>query len=442
MYDLRPPAVYAHQTVMNHPVYRGRVERVVAALKERREIITFADADVPAMVRDGGLLSRRTPMGTQGEAPDPILLFNTFRFDAREAVQARMQALREAGVQTWPMTLQNLSGGGAFCWFDANLETDACRHDKVCRPCWRIHMQQGCVHKCGYCPFGGLLVAMVNVEDYCRELQKIIDRHPWQQTYLLDDDGDPPCLEPELGVLGPLVEYFGHLEERYLIIHTKSWNVGWMSELAHRGQTIMVWSLSGRTQAREIERGAGSPEERIEAARTAQAAGYPIRYKFKPIIPVHSWREDAVELVRMVFERTRPDMISLCTFMWMDVEEMERRLPVELLDPAFLKAARDEREAMASTRARPFPDRVRREIYEFYLREIRKYAPDIPVSLSTENFRLWGEMAGELGMTATNYVCGCGPQSTPGKRLLECHPFKIAKYDGAGIPGVVGPGEK
>ena len=441
MYDLAPPAVYAHETVMADGTYRSRVERVVAALSEPRQIVTYSDADLPAMILEGGLLERRKPMGTLDEVGDPILLFNTFRFDSPEAVDGRVRALAEAGVEHWPTTLQALVGSGAFHWFDANLETDPSRHDKVCRPCWRIHLQQGCLHRCRYCPLGGLLVVMVNVEEYCEHLGRLIERHPWQQTYLLDDDGDPPCLEPELGTLGPLIEYFGTLDGRYLIIHTKTWNTAWMRDLRHNGNTIVVWSISGATQSREIEPLTGTPRQRVEAARVAEQAGYTIRYKFKPIIPVRTWREDAAEAVRLLFEQTHPDLISLCVFMWMDVEEMKARLPVDLLDPDYLKAAEQDRERMSDTLSRPFPDWVRQEIYEHYLHEIRKYDPDIPVSLSTENFPLWGKLTGQLGMTATNYVCGCGPQSTPGKRKLDCHPFEVAVYDAEGIPGVVGQPE-
>jgi len=438
MYDLNPPTVYAHESVMVDARYRSRVERVVAALREPREIVTYADADLPDMVHHRGLLDYRSDaMGAYPSVPDPVLLFNTFRFDGADAAARRAAALSEAGVKAGGHLLQALIGGGAFHWFNANLPGDRFRNDKVCRPCWRIHMQNGCVHKCAYCPFGGLLAAMVNVEDYCRHLGEIIRRHPWQQTYLIDDDGDPPCLEPELGTLGPLVEFFGTLKDRYLVIHTKTWNTEWMRDLKHNGNTIIVWSLSGATQSREIEPVTGTTEQRVEAARVAQEAGYTIRYKFKPIVPVRTWREDAAEAVRLAFERTRPDNISLCTFMWMDVEEMEHRLPAEVLDPDFLAAARRERDRMADTRARPFPDEVRQAIYEHYLAEIRRRDPDVPVCLSTENFRMWSRMGPKLGFTATDYVCGCGPQSTPWKRRLQCHPFQVAVPDADDVPGVL-----
>ncbi len=434
MYDVRPPAVYAHETVMCNPTYRARVERVVAALGRPCSIITYADTDLPDMVQERGLLADRRPMGTLQHVEDPVLLFNTFRFDNVDAARRRRQFLDDIGLNEGAAPLV---GDDAFIWFDANLATDKWKDDKVCRPCWRIHLQQGCLHRCKYCALGGLLVAMVNIEDYCRHLGELIRLHPWQQTYLLDDDADPPCLEPELGVLGELIEFFGTLENRYLIIHTKTWNTAWLSDLKHNGNTIIVWSVSGRTQSEEMEPRAGSTQQRVEAARMAEEAGYQIRYKFKPIIPVKGWREEAEEAVQMIFEKTRPDVISLCVFMWMNFEEMARRLPMHLLDEDFVAAAEASQAEMAATRARPFPPAVRREIYEHYLREIRRHDADVPVSLSTENFRMWADMKDALGFSATDYVCGCGPRSTPGLKRLTCHPFKVAvRADAGQVPGV------
>ncbi len=434
MYDICPPAVYAHESVMAHARYRERVERVVAALREPRDIITYTDDDLADMVHQHGLLANRRPMGTIADVQDPILLFNTFRFESAEDEAARRQRLTNAGLDHYT---NGMLGTGAFVWFDSNLETDKHRHDKVCRPCWRIHLQEGCLHKCSYCGFGGLLAVMVNVDEYCTHLGSIIERHPWQTTYLLDDDADPPGLEPELGTLPELIEYFGTLEDRYLIVHTKSYNTDWLRGLRHNGKTIFVWSISGPTQSRIIEPGTGTTEARIAAARVAQEAGYPIRYKFKPIIPVKGWREDAAQTIELLFRETNPDVISLCVYMWNDFDQMAERLPLDLLEPAFVDAAATRQVTLAETRTAPFPPAVRQEIYEHHLREIRRHNATIPVSLSTESFAMWGEMKGQLGCTATNYVCGCGPQSNPNCTTLACHPFQVAtRNDANTIPGV------
>ena len=93
MYDIDPAAVYAHESVTADPIYRARVKRVAAALKQPREIVEYADSDLPDMVLNRGLLAGRRPMGTMEEVLDPILLFNTFRFDGAEEEARRRQAL-------------------------------------------------------------------------------------------------------------------------------------------------------------------------------------------------------------------------------------------------------------------------------------------------------------------------------------------------------------
>ena len=108
------------------------------------------------------------PQGLHNE-PD------TLRAKVQEALD------RTADVQERPYDA-SLLGYGPFSWANYNLPDDPARHDKVCRPCWRIHFQNGCVHRCHYCGLGGLLATMVNVEDYIVHLDRLIEAHPWQET--------------------------------------------------------------------------------------------------------------------------------------------------------------------------------------------------------------------------------------------------------------------
>lgn len=424
MYPLSPPTVYAHESVAADPLYKARLQRVVDALETPVEPIIFADEDLPRIINEEKLFENCGTMGEMEVVPDPKIVLNTFRFDGRRRERGAWLA---ENAQVSESLAETLLGYRPWAWANYNLEGDPVRHDKVCRPCWRLHFQRGCVHKCAYCGLGGVLISAVNAKQWCENLGRLMDAHPWQETYLLEDDADVPGLEPELGCLGEIIEWFGTLEDRYVIIHTKSWNSQWMTDLEHNGNTIIVWSISADTQSREIEPVCGTMEERIEAARIAQEAGYQIRYKFKPIVPVRNWREEASEAIDLLFQKTDPDVISLCVFMWHDVESMKRKLPVELLDPWALEAAEEAGLTPSQTRAAPFPEDVRAEIYLHYFREIRRHNPDVPVSLSTENFSMWKRLEGELGCTAINYVCGCGPNSTPGRTRLTEHPFKIAQ---------------
>ena len=189
MYDVTAPAVYAHESVMAHEKYRERMNRVVRALRKPVTPVIYSDDRLPDMIQ-GGLLKNCVTMGALTEVRDPILLFNTFRFDSKEDAQQRAKALQARGFKLQ----DSLLGAGAFNWTYFDLKDDPDRNYKICRRCWRIHLQHGCLHRCKYCNLGGLLVSMVNVEDYCNNLAKIIERHPWQQKYLLEDDADPVCL--------------------------------------------------------------------------------------------------------------------------------------------------------------------------------------------------------------------------------------------------------
>jgi hypothetical protein len=297
----------------------------------------------------------------------------------------------------------------------------------ICRPQWRIHQGRGCPHQCAYCSLGGVILSMLNTEEYLQRLADLVRENPWQKTFLYDDVMDVPTMEPQLDTLGPLMRFFEAAGDRYLIIHTKTDRVDPLLEVGAPGNTILVWSLAGPTQSRELERGAGATEARIEAARRCQAAGFQVRFKFKPIVPVPAWREEAAYTIDLALARTRPDNLSMTVLMWMQVDELKRCIPPRLLDPPFLRAAEDAADTLRDDRNGPFPAPLREQVYRHYLAEIRRRDADIPVTISTESLRMWDAMGRDLGAAPGTYVCGCGAGATPGKRRLDSNPWHQAK---------------
>jgi len=88
-------------------------------------------------------------------------------------------------------------------------------------------------------------------------------------------------------------------------------------------------------------------------------------------------------------------------------------------------AAEGAQERMKDEQTRPFPPEMRTLLYDFYWREIRLHNAAVPVSLSTESPAVWRVMADRLGYQPHDYVCGCGPNSIPGRTRLACNPFSI-----------------
>jgi spore photoproduct lyase len=71
--------------------------------------------------------------------------------------------------------------------------------------------------------------------------------------------------------------------------------------------------MNAPTVSRKFELGAPSFERRLRAAARAQKAGYPVRIRLDPIVPVQSWRELYAETIRRIFGAVSPERVTLGT---------------------------------------------------------------------------------------------------------------------------------
>ena len=420
----QPPRVYVLAEVWQQPAAAHRATRIAEACAGA-QVRTITLDDLPQVVVEEGW-DHPPRMGELAAVPPPIPLLGLFHFDRNE-VARRAERLRGAYKGAGGFNWHLAAGGGAFVWFMSDhSELKPCPQH-VCRPQWRLHFGQGCPHQCAYCSLGGVLVQHLNIEEYTERLADLLRENPWQKTFLIDDAMDVVTLEPQADALAPLMRFFKQTGDRYLILHTKSDRFEPLLEAADAASnTIMVWSLSGPTQSSRLERVAGTTATRIEAARRCEAAGFPIRYKFKPIVPVKGWREEAATMLDQALSRTRPDNLSMTVLMWMGVDALKRCIPPDQLDAEFLAAAEAAAPLLNGVQTGPFPESVRETIYRHYFAEIRRRNPTIPVTLSTESLTLWQRLGPLLGVTPANYVCGCGAGATPGCRSLATNPWRDA----------------
>lgn len=436
MYDLKPPYVMILDEVMDDALMRARAERLLGALPADTPVETVSLDKLPHAAREREWGASRARMGMDEPPDDPALFFGVMRWDGKlEERMAQVKAAWPEASGPWRAAL----GHDAFVWFDSYMNGRGMCPDHVCRPAWRIHLMSGCPHKCFYCSLGRLMTMMMNVEEYVEHLDELARANPWEKTFLYEDDAEALAPEPEYGAVEAIANWAASTPDRYLLIHTKSANVDFFADLdrAARERTIIVWSLTGHTQSTLMEAGSGTTTERIEAAGKCHDWGVCTRYKYKPIVPVRGWREEIADMTRMVFERSRPDLIALFTLAWMDYEDLVRLCDTDLLDPAYLEAAREAAPDLKDTRVRPFPHWVRKEIYEFCLDEIRRHDPDIPVLICTESVEMWQELGPRLGYRPDDYPCGCGPQATPRLKRLADNPWAVSHP--AGVEGYPAP---
>ena len=430
-----PPRIYVLKNVFDDPDAARRVERVAAACPDA-ELLTVTYDDMPAIVAEEGW-DHFPKMGTMEVVPTPIPVLALHRWD-REAVARDTQRMKDAYKGDGGFPFGVLAGDQAFQFFTSSIREIRPNPTHVCRPQWRLHQGLGCPHQCAYCSLGGYLLVHVNTEEYIRRLAELVRRNPWQQTWLYDDSMDVPTFEPQLDTLPLLMRFFESTGDRYLIIHTKTDRPEGMLAAGAPNNTILAWSLSGPTQSRRLEPRSGTTEGRIEAARVCQEAGMTVRFKFKPIIPVTTWREDATYAVDLALRRTRPDNLSMTVLMWMGVDALKACVPPDLLDAEFLAATESARDLMQGVHVGPFPHAVRENIYRHYLAQIRERNAEVPVTISTESLDMWKSLGPDLGFTVSDYVCGCGAGSIPGLGRLSTNPWCDAReaVDWDGTPVV------
>ena len=168
--------------------------------------------------------------------------------------------------------------------------------------------------------------------------------------------------------------------------------------------------------------------KRIAAAQACQQAGYIVRVRFSPIIPIRGWQEENAEMLAEYFRAVRPDIVTMDMLKWIEPTKARANFDVSLWDEEYLSYIDKYAKMKPNERPSPilpngkqlFPDEARLKIYRFFLAKIRSMCPSTPVALCGETPEMWQELGSELGMNPNNYVCACGPTSVPGHPLISC----------------------
>jgi len=313
-------------------------------------------------------------------------------------------------------TLDENRWGWYHHWRDAG---EIFSRDRVhCQSAAELNLVMGCCFRCAYCGFGRLVTIPMDVERFVARLDEVLEKHPGQTLWKFSNMSDLPAFEPEYGAIPPLIERFAERESDWLMLFTKSDALDFLLPLTHNGHTIVAWSLSSETVSREIERRTASMAERLAAMKRCQEAGYHVRARLSPIVPVVNWRQEYREFFERLFESCQPDVVSLHALGWFDFEDLDQLIPKEMIDPAAYARAEESAPEMQGKRNSPLPNDVRAELYEFCINEVERISPGTPVGLCLETPEMWEQFGSRIGMTPQNYVCNCGPTCAPGNPLI------------------------
>jgi len=85
--------------------------------------------------------------------------------------------------------------------------------------------------------------------------------------------------------------------------------------LKHQWQkhAILSWSINAMNVAEKFEKLAPNPLCRIEAARKVYEAGYEVRFRLDPMVPILGWEGKYKQIITAMFDGMKPERITLGT---------------------------------------------------------------------------------------------------------------------------------
>jgi spore photoproduct lyase len=185
----------------------------------------------------------------------------------------------------------------------------------VCPHFYLLAHGNGCLFRCAYCylqlTFRGQVQPTVftNVGDMLAEVEAFLAR---EEPAVLNagELSDALALDDRTGLTKELVPRFAAQDRHLLLLLTKSANVDNLLGLDHRGRTVVSFSLNAADVAARYELGSPSPAERLAAARRAGEAGYPLRFRLDPVIPVPGWEDSYRAILEQALAVAPPERVT------------------------------------------------------------------------------------------------------------------------------------
>jgi len=125
---------------------------------------------------------------------------------------------------------------------------------------------------------------------------------------LADSLAAEKCAEPFSRFIIPLFESQEHFK---LLMLSKSDYVDNLLTIEGQESTIVSFSVNPPYVSERWEKGAPPPERRLVAAARLAAAGYEVRLRIDPIVPVPKWKQRYDGLLQRIFRLFRPERITL-----------------------------------------------------------------------------------------------------------------------------------
>lgn len=197
---------------------------------------------------------------------------------------------------------------------------------------------------------------------------------------------DSLMLDKVTGYSLPLVEYFNRRRDVRFEFKTKSSNIENLLMVRPAGNIVAAWSLNPRKIIDENEFYAASLAERVDAAARCAEAGYKLAFHFDPLVCFAGWEGEYASVIDRLFSRVKAGDISWISLGTLRFKPALKKI-IEARFPG--NAILDAEMVLGFDGKLRYPDGLRREIYGFLIRELKKRSRRLPLYLCMEEKKMW-----------------------------------------------------
>ena len=265
----------------------------------------------------------------------------------------------------------------------------------VCPHFYILSHANGCPHDCHYCYLKLSLryierpVIFSNVDDLRRETAEFL-------TSLIPSVvscgslSDGLAYDPITRLTKHLIPLFARQTRHTLLFVTKSANIHNLLDLESAPRVVVSFSVNSETVARALEKGAPPVSERLAAALKLRDAGWRIRIRLDPLLPLPNWHNDYAAIIEDI-NALQPEIVTLLGFFYF---------------PGILQYVRESRHIFSLAREVGVDGRyrvahpIRLAMYRFCIERLRCPA----LGLCKETLQMYAD----LGRDPRHVTCNCG----------------------------------
>ena len=271
----------------------------------------------------------------------------------------------------------------------------------ICPHFLELKWAYGCPYDCAWCYLKGtfrflptktkpVVKDYSKIETHTRKFLEEVTNHEILNTGELADslmwEGSN---EPFSKFIIPIFE---EQSTHKVLFVTKSDNIKHLLEISPHNQVIISFSLNADEIAKRWEKGAPTVDRRIEAVRKLSQAGYEVRIRIDPIVPVPGWETKYTKLVEQVFASFLPERITLGSL---------RGLQTTIngsTDKSWLEYLKEN-----SNWGKKIEFRTRYEMYARIINFLEQRYNYNNIALCKETLAMWGR----LGLDYKKIKCNC-----------------------------------